>query len=205
MAVCFDIACQSNFKGDLNMDYSSMKKILASLIVLGALPSCTDTDKTLHTPGIDYKKSNTIMLNVNNLQVISVPNAHQPKNRHIQEENKIFREEVEKWAHRRLSAQGGMHRAVLTITKANIRLMREDGISRDDYEGKVDVKLDILDDRGYVVGTVSAMVDHVVGVSDTFTVHEKRAQAKKLREEIINALDAKMVKEISQHMTAFAG
>ena len=64
-------------------------------------------------------------------------------------------------------------------------------------------KLDILDDRGFIKGTISAAVDHIVEIPETFTVHEKRAQAKKLREELINALDAKMVKEISDHMTAF--
>ena len=183
------------------MDHRSMKKIMASLLVLGVLPSCSDM--LVSTPGIEYKKSNTIMLSVNNIQVVSVPSTHTSKNKHVLEENKIFREEVEKWAHRRFAAQGGIDRGVLTIVKANIRMMREDGFSKDHYEGKVEAKLDILDDRGFVKGTISAVVDHIVEIPDTFTVHEKRAQAKKLREEIINALDAKMVKEISQHMMAF--
>ena len=143
------------------------------------------------------------MLSVNNIQVIAVPTPHSSKDKHVLEEHKNFREEIEKWAHRRFAAQGGLDRAVLTITKAKIEKMRIDGYSKDHYEGKVVAKLDILDDRGFIKGTISAAVDHIVEIPDTFTVHEKRAQAKKLREELINALDAKMVKEISDHMTAF--
>ncbi|MGI4850933.1 MAG: hypothetical protein ACRYGR_03235 [Janthinobacterium lividum] len=183
------------------MDYRSMKKVAASILVLGALTSCSDM--LVNTPGIEYKKSNTIMLSVNNLQVISVPNTVDSKNKHVLEENKIFHEEAEKWAHRRFAAQGGVDRAVLIITKAKIRLMRENGHSEDHYEGMIHATLDILDDRGMARARISGDVDLKVNIPDTFTIHEKRAQVKKMRQDLINALDAKMVKEISQHMMAF--
>jgi len=187
--------------------YPSIMKIVSSVFVLHAMTACSE--KALETPGINYAKSGPIMLNVETVQVVSIPDTHPSKNRHAQEEAKLLRAEIERWAHSRFSAQGGEDRAMITINKATLKVLKDSKerevsrVSRDFYEGKVDIKFDILDSRGFVKGTVSSSIDQTVGIPETYTVHEREAQIKRLREELVNATDNKIVKEISQNLILY--
>lgn len=188
------------------MKYSATLKIVGSVFILHAMTSCSE--KILETPGINYAQNGPVMLNVQDIQVVSIPEVHPSKNKHAQEETVRLRSEIEKWARGRFLSQGGTDRAVITINKVNIKVLKDakaevERVKRDFYVGKVDVKLDILDDRGFVKGSVSSSVEQTVGIPETYTYYERVAQIKRLREELVNALDAKIIKEVSQNLTLY--
>ena len=188
------------------MKYCATLKMIGSVLILHAVTSCSE--KILETPGINYAKSSPLKLNVQDIQVVSVPEVHPSKNKPAQEEAVLLRSEIEKWARTRLVPEGGADRAVMTINKVNIKVLKDpkaevERIKRDFYVGKVDIKLDILDDRGFVKGSVSSSVEQTVGIPETYTYYEREAQIKRLREELMNSLDARMVKEISQNLSLY--
>jgi hypothetical protein len=181
-------------------------KVFSSLLALQSLTACSES--MLETPGINYIKSGPVPLNVQDIQIVSIPEVQVSKNKHAQEEAKYLRAEIEKWARSRFSAQGGVDRAVITLEKVTVRVLKdtEKDISRgprDFYEGIVEVKIDILDEKGFAKGSVSAFADQKVGIPQTYTYHEKQAQLKRLREELINSIDAKVVKEISRSLIPY--
>ena len=61
----------------------------------------------------------------------------------------------------------------------------------------------ILDDRGFLKGSVSSSVEQTVGIPETYTYYQREAQIKRLREELMNSFDARMVKEISQNLSLY--
>jgi len=188
------------------MKYCATLKMIGSVLILHTVTSCSE--KILETPGINYAKSSPLKLNVQDIQVVSIPEVHPSKNKHAQEEAVLLRSEIEKWARTRLVSEGGADRAVMTINKVNIKVLKDpkaevERVKRDFYVGKVDVKLDILDDRGFVKGSVSSSVEQTVGIPETYTYYEREAQIKRLREELMNSLDARMVKEISQNLSLY--
>ena len=68
---------------------------------------------------------------------------------------------------------------------------------------RIDVKIDILDSLGFSKASVSSSVTETVGIPETLTHHERKAQVKRLREELVNAMDSKIIKEISKNLPLY--
>ena len=186
------------------MESSSMLKIVSCALMLQTIVSCSD--KVLETPGIKYVQTGSVVLNVQDIGIVFVPDASLSKNKHAQEEAAILRSDIEKWVRSRFTPQGGEDRAVITVSHAALKMLKDkgdEGVHRHIYEGKIDVKIDILDSLGFSKASVSSSVTETVGIPETLTHHERKAQVKRLREELVNAMDSKIIKEISKNLPLY--
>ena len=176
---------------------------LCVLSILG-LMGCTEKD--IKTPGLSYTQSGPLGVNVQVIQVVSIPDPRLSRNKHGQYEAALLRTEMERWAYGRFVAQGTQDRAVITLSDVSVKVLKDSkpktatNVTRDFYEGRVDVKLEIFDAQETLKGSITSSAQHTVSIPDTYTVAQREAQLKRFREDLINGTDAKIVKELSEHL-----
>ena len=188
------------------MNFVPSMKVIFGLSILGLLVACAET--LLETPGLSYTKSAPLLLKTEDIQVVSIPESHPSKNKYVQEEADKLRSEMSNWAHSRFKAQGGEHRAVILMNKVTLKVFKDKksedmNIRRDIYVGTIDLKLEIQDMQGKTKGMVSASVKQSLGIPDSLTYHERENRLQRLKEELVNAVDAKIVKEISENLLPY--
>jgi len=118
-----------------------------------------------------------------------------------------------RWPRDRLIAGGGSFRARYTVKQAGVtetQLPRTEGIrgafTRDQaqrYDAVLEVGLDIVDERGFVVGTVSAHVERRQSVADDITLVQRDEVWYTMTQEMAKDLDAELDRNIRASLPRF--
>jgi len=116
---------------------------------------------------------------------------------------------IENWVRDRLAAAGGSDRLRVTIERGRvneIQLPPTPGYSDPQsqrYDADVRIRLDILDDRGVALATVSVNATRSQGVLQSTSVDERALIWYDMTRELMAAIDGQLDREIRAHFAAY--
>jgi hypothetical protein len=162
----------------------------SSLACLTFLTGCAEYDLK-EAPGYQFTKEQPIRLNVANFKIINTPIGTEAQT------TRNLRLGLEGWGTSRFIAFGRDKKAILIVEDAKLLT------HQDEYDGKIRVKLEILDERGFVVGSAHAAVVRTLKLPVDLSLAEREGQLKRFQEEMINDIDKQMTRELVQHMPTY--
>jgi len=163
---------------------------ITSLACLSLLSGCAEYDLK-EAPGYQFTKEQPIRLNVANFRIINTPIGTEAQT------TKNLRLALEAWGNSRFVPFGREKKAILIVEDAKLLTHQEE------YDGEIRVKLEILDDRGFVVGSAHAAVVRTLKLPVDLSLEERAGQLKRFQEELINDIDKQMTKELIQHLPTY--
>ena len=118
-----------------------------------------------------------------------------------------------RWPKDRLAAGGGPLRARYTVKEAGVtetQLPRTEGIrgafTKDQaqrYDAALDIELDIIDERGFAVGTVTAHVERHQSVAEDITLAQRDEVWYQMVQGMAKDLDAELDKNVKASLPRF--
>ncbi|AIL12824.1 hypothetical protein IM40_03695 [Candidatus Paracaedimonas acanthamoebae] len=160
---------------------------LASII---SLSGCAEYDLK-EAPGYQFTKEQPIHLNVKQLRIINTPVGTETQT------TKNLRLALEKWGDSRFVTYGHDKKAILIIEDAKLLTHQEQ------YNGKIRVKLELRDERDFVIGSAHAAVARTLKIPVDLSLAERENQLKRFQEEMINDIDKQMTKQLIQHLPTY--
>lgn len=162
----------------------------SSLAYIISLTGCVEYDLK-EAPGYQFTKEQPIRLNVKNLKIINTPIGTEAQT------TKNLRLALEGWGSSRFVTYGPEKEAILIVEDAKLNTYQEK------YDGKIRVKLELRDERGFVVGSAHAAVVRTLKLPVDLSLEERETQLKRFQEEMINDIDKQMTKELIQHLPTY--
>lgn len=164
--------------------------ILTSFTALSLLTACAEYDLK-EAPGYQFTKEQPIRLNVEKFKVINTPIGTEAQT------TKNLRLGLEGWGTSRFIPNGHEKSAILIVEEAKLLTHLKE------YDGKIRVKLEILDDRGFIIGSAHASVVRTLKLPVDLSKEERAEQLKRFQEEMINDIDRQITKELVQHLPTY--
>lgn len=178
------------------------KNLCLTLCATLALIGCGGNEAP-HSAGLTYTKDTPLSLNVASAHVEPLPVGSGSA------EEIILQKAAETWGRSRFMSNGTSNRLRVTFTEASLKvttLPAEPGLFkagvRDEYRGKLNAAVEIIDDRGFPISRVRADAMRTITVPERTTLAQREAELDRLRDELINALDQNIVMEMRENMTA---
>lgn len=193
-----------------------MKKIKHSLaavlaLVLGlSLSACEATVPNPVFPELTFQHLGPINLNVASLEISSSYKAPMaaPNVEHLFPTTPS--NALKRWAEDRLVATGSGSRGHFTILEASVRetaLKTQEGIKgaftkdqSERYDGLLEARLQIFDDKDASLGFVTAKVSRSITVREDATVNDREQAWFELNEAMMKSINAELEKNITQYL-----
>ena len=185
------------------------RKWFIAFVFVGLLPACETAVTPQQFSDLRYTHLPTISLAVAGIEVV---NQYQSstKKPHVEGEFPVLPVMVAgNWLRDRLSAVGGSDVIRATVTKASVvevPLKKSSGIrgafTRDQserYDATLALKIDILDSRGNLLGTISSQAKRSQTVSEDLSLAEREQVWFRMTEAMMNDLNSSLEKQIRQH------
>ncbi|MGO8915365.1 MAG: hypothetical protein ACLQJR_05605 [Stellaceae bacterium] len=196
------------------MRLSSLRFIILALALTGTLAACESPPPRPTFPDIRFTGEPPIRLAVAGVDVQSnfKPSFLAPHVEHLFPVPPA--RAMENWAHDRLVAGGGSARARFVIEDASVVEVelkkKEEGITgaftkepAQRYDAKVAATLQILDDRGMPVRTVSVKASRSQSVLEGITPNDREKTWYELTTALMADFDQQMSQEISAHFGGY--
>jgi hypothetical protein len=196
------------------MRLGTLRFILVTLALAGALSACESPPPRPTFPDIRFTGEPPIRLAVGAVDISSdfKPSFQSPHVEHL------FpvppQRAMENWAHDRLVAAGGTPRARFTIQDASVvevELKKKDegltGAFTDQpaqrYDATVAATLQIVDDHGLAVRTVSVKASRSQAVLESITPNDREKTWYEMTKGLMADFDQQMSREISGHFGGY--
>jgi len=196
------------------MRFSSLRFILVTLVLAGALTACESPPPRPTFPDIRFTGEPPIRLAVGAIDVQSSfkPTFQAPHVEHLFPVPPA--RAMENWAHDRLVAGGGSARARFVIEDASVvevELKKKDeGITSaftkepaERYDATVAARLQIVDDHGLPVRTVSVKASRSQSVLEGITPNDREQTWYDMTKALMADFDQQMSREISGHFGGY--
>ena len=187
------------------------KKCFIFFAIAGLFSACETAITPNQFSDLRYTHVPPISLAVARVEVI---NTYQTstKKPHVEAQFPVSPAKAAKnWARDRLSAAGGTDVARATITKASVvevPLKRSTGIrgaftndQSERYDATLALKIDILDSRGNLLGTVSSQAKRSQTVSEDSSLAEREQVWFRMLESMMTDLNRSLEKQVRQHFS----
>ena len=188
-----------------------IKKWIIFFVIAGLASACETAITEKKFSDLRYTHLPTISLAVARVDVIN--NYHtSAKKPHVESEFPISPAKVaSNWLRDRISAVGGSDVVQATVTKASVLevpLKRSSGIrgaftndQSERYDATLALKIDIIDFRGNLLGTVSSEAKRSQTVSEDSTLAQREQVWFRMVEAMMNDLNRSMEKQVAQYFS----
>ena len=195
----------------MGYEMEKFKKWLIFFLIVGLVSACETAITPKQFSDLRYTHLPTISLAVARVDVIN--NYHtSAKKPHVESEFPISPAKVaSNWLRDRLSAVGGSDVVQATVTKASVievPLKRSSGIrgaftndQSERYDATLALKIDILDSRGNLLGTVSSEAKRSQTVSEDSTLAQREQVWFRMVEAMMADLNRSLEKQLRQHFS----
>ena len=189
----------------------NFKKWFTAFVIMGLVSACETVVEPKQFSDLRYTHLPAISLAVAGIEII---NKYQPSTRkpNVEAEFPVSPAIVaSNWPRDRLSAIGGSDVIQATVTKASVvevPLKRSSGIrgaftndQSERYDATLALKIDILDSRGNLLGTVSSEAKRSQTVSEDLSLAEREQVWFHMIEAMMNDLNGSLEKQVRHHFS----
>ena len=186
---------------------------LAAALLVASLVACETPVSAPQFPDITFGHMPPIRLDVADVEFVAeyAPPQAPPNVEHLFPVRPAAA--VKRWAEERIEPAGVMRRAKVTLVNAaviEVPLDKKSGLAgvfwneqSERYDGIVEVRVEIVDDRGFTVGRVRAVAQRSQTVPEDVTLNEREQVWYKLTEALMKDLDAELENSIRKYLQEY--
>jgi hypothetical protein len=182
-------------------------------VLMLALAACTPSATRPSFPDLRFTAAPPLRIDASGIEVRDEfrPSFHEPEVDHL------FpvppERAVENWIHDRLQATGTTRRIVVHILDASVReteLPKKEGLEAtlttqqaEQYDGRIALRVELLDEKGFAMRTVSAEVNRTRSVPEGITPNERDQVWYDMTKQMLADLDGRLESDIRANFTFY--
>jgi hypothetical protein len=186
---------------------------VAALAVLGILAGCASLPPRPSFPDIRFTNEAPLRIDAATIEVVAdfKPSFKPPEVEHLFPVPPELA--IENWVHDRLQATGSGRRVLVHIVDARVReveLPKTEGLrgafttdQAERYDGTVEVRVDLLNERGFPERTVTAKASRSQSVPEGITANQRDQAWYDMTRAMMSYLDQELEKQIRENFTFY--
>jgi hypothetical protein len=182
-------------------------------VVLGVLAGCASPPPRPSFPDIRFTSEPVLRIDAASIEVIKDfrPSFKSPQVEHLFPIPPELA--IENWVHDRLQATGTRRRVIVHIIDASVRevvLPKTPGLrgtfttdQAERYDGAVEVRIDLVDERGFPERTVTAKATRSQSVAEGITANQRDQAWYDMTRAMMSSLDHELERQIRANFTFY--